>query len=75
MIAEAGAQPNAFYERSARSLQRASSKLPSWNSDDAHAATIKRLQAQLAPVCAKLPAEDAQRGTCEALLRGKATAG
>ena len=62
-------QPNAFNERSARSLQRASSKLQSWNSDGAHAATIKRLQAQLAPVCAKLPAEDAQRSTCEALLR------
>jgi thiol-disulfide isomerase/thioredoxin len=75
LIADAATQPNAFYERSARSLQRASKKLQAWNSTGAHAATIKRLQAQLAPVCAKLPAEDAQRGTCEALLHGKATAG
>ncbi len=75
LIADAAQQPNAFYERSARSLQRASSKLQAWNNSGAHTTTIKRLQAQLAPVCAKLPAEDVQRSTCEALLRGNAAAG
>ena len=75
LIADAAAQPNAFYERSARSLQRAATKLQHWNADGAHAETIKRLQAQLAPVCAALPAQDAQRGTCDALLRGKPSVG
>lgn len=75
LIGEAAAQPNAFYERSARSLQRVGRKLQSWNADGAHADTIKRLQTQLAPVCAKLPADDGQRATCDGMLRGKAEAG
>ena len=75
LIAEAAAQPNAFYERSARSLQSASKKLQAWNGSGTHTDTIKRLQAQLAPVCAKLPTADAQRSTCEGLLHGNATAG
>jgi hypothetical protein len=72
MITEAAAQPNAFYERGARSMQSVGRKLESWNGTGAHADVIKRLQAQLTPVCAKLPADDAQRGRCDALLRGKA---
>ncbi len=73
LITEAAAQPNAFYERSARSLERVGKKLQAWNSAGAHADVVKRLQAQLAPVCAKLPADDTpQRATCEGLLRGKA---
>ena len=72
LIVEAAAQPNGFYERSARSLQRAGKKLQTWNSAGAHAETIKRLQSQLTPVCAKLPTDDPQRATCDALLRGKA---
>lgn len=71
LIADAAAQPNAFYERSARSLQRAGARLQTWNANGAHAATIKRLQAQLGPVCEKLPTADAQRSTCDALLKGK----
>ena len=73
LIGEAAAQPNAFYERSARSLERVGKKLQGWNSAGAHADVVKRLQAQLAPVCAKLPADDAQqRASCDTLLRGKA---
>ena len=75
LFAEAGAQPGAFYERSARSLQRAGRKLQGWNSAGAHDDAMQRLQAQLAPVCARLPVEDAQRSTCDALLRGKGEAG
>ncbi len=69
LIAEAAALPDAFYERSARSLQRAGKKLQGWNSAGAHADAMQRLQAQLSPVCARLPVEDAQRSTCDALLR------
>ena len=75
LFAEAAAQPGAFYERSARSLQRAGTKLQGWNSSGAHVDTMQRLQAQLTPVCAKLPAEDAQRSTCDTLLRSKGDPG
>jgi len=75
LISEAGAQSGAFYERSARSLQRAGRKLQGWNASGAHDDTMQRLQARLAPVCARQPVEDAQRSTCDALLRGKGEAG
>jgi thioredoxin-related protein len=75
LFTEAAAQPAAFYERSARSLQRAGRKLQGWNSAGTHADSMQRLQAQLTPVCAKLPVEDAQRSTCETLLRGKGDPG
>ena len=71
LVAEAGTQPNAFYERSARSMQRIGKTLQEWNAGGVHADSVKRLQAQLARVCAKLPTEDAQRATCDGLLRGK----
>ncbi len=75
VFAEAGAQQGAFYERSARSLQRVGKKLASWNAGDAHADVMRRLQSQLAPVCAKQPTDDGQRATCDALLRTGPAAG
>jgi thioredoxin-related protein len=66
---EAAAQPNAFYERSARSLQRVGSKLGAWNQAGAHAAALQRLQARLDGVCAKLPAADPQHAVCASLLK------
>jgi hypothetical protein len=67
---EAAAQPNAFYERSARSLEGVGAKLATWNQGRAHAGAMKRLQARLDGVCAKLPADDAaQRGVCQGLLK------
>ena len=72
LLAEAAAQPNAFYERSARSLQRVGAKLRGWNAGGAHADVVRRLQARLAPVCAALPANDGQRSTCEGLFKGEA---
>ena len=69
LLGEAGAQPNAFYERSARSMQRIGSRLQAWNKGAAHAGVMQRLQARLDGVCAALPAGDAQRGVCEALFK------
>ena len=69
LLADAGAQPNAFYERSARSMQRLGSRLQSWNHSGAHAEVLKRLQQRLDAVCQGLPAGDPQRPTCEAVLR------
>jgi thioredoxin-related protein len=73
MLTEAGAGQNAFYERSARSLQKVGARLQAWNERGAHAAAIGRLQAQLDGVCGKLDAADPQRATCEGLLRPTAT--
>jgi len=74
LLTEAGQDKGAFYERSARSLQRVGAKLNSWNQDGKHAAALKRLQVQLDGVCAKLDSNDAQRATCEGVLKvGKKT--
>jgi thioredoxin-related protein len=69
LFAEAAKQPDAFYERSGRSLQRVGSKLQAWNKGGAHAAAIKRLQAQLDGVCSALDANDPKRANCAALLK------
>lgn len=71
LFGEAASQPNAFYERSARSLQRVGSKLQSWNADGKHAQVLLRLQRQLETVCGKLEASDPQRATCDGLLAAK----
>jgi thioredoxin-like negative regulator of GroEL len=72
LLQEASAQPNAFYERSARSLQKVGSDLVAWNAKGAHAATLNKLQSQLDGVCKKLDAGDPQRATCEGLLKAPA---
>ena len=68
LLTEAARQPDAFYERSGRSLQRVGAKLQGWNKGGAHAATLKRLQAQLDGVCGALDANDPKRANCAALL-------
>jgi thioredoxin-like negative regulator of GroEL len=69
LIREAGGQPTAFYERSGRDMKRMGDKLAAWNAKGEHKAVVQRLRAQLAPVCAKLPAGDAQRGACDGVLK------
>ena len=69
LLVEAAAMPDAFYERSGRSLQRVGTKLQAWNKGGAHAAVLKRLQAKLDGVCGALPAGDPKRANCEALLK------
>jgi thioredoxin-related protein len=69
LLSEAATMPDAFYERSGRSLQRVGTKLQGWNKGGAHAAVLKRLQTRLDGVCAALPAGDPKRTNCEALLK------
>jgi thioredoxin-related protein len=69
LLTEAAALPDAFYERSGRSLQRVGTKLQGWNKSGAHGAAIRRLQAQLDGVCAALDAADPKRANCAALLK------
>ncbi len=75
LLDEAAAQPDAFFERSARSLQRIGSRLQTWNKGGTHAAVLKRLQTRVDAVCVALPAADTQRAVCEALLKPAPTKG
>lgn len=68
LFAEAAKQPDAFYERSGRSLQKIGTKLQAWNQGGAHKAAMQRLQAQLDGVCGALPADDPKRANCASLL-------
>jgi hypothetical protein len=72
VFAEAAAQPGAFYERSGRSLQRIGAKLAKWNAGGRHQAAVDRLAAELRGTCAKLPADEPTRATCDAVLPAKA---
>jgi thioredoxin-like negative regulator of GroEL len=68
VLREAAAQPNAFYERSARSLKRVGDTLAAWQKSPGHADAMKRLQGELDALCAAVPEADAQRATCRGLL-------
>ena len=66
---EAATRPDAFYERSARSLQRVGTALQRWNRRGAHRESLQRLQRRLDALCATVGAADGQRARCEALLQ------
>jgi thioredoxin-like negative regulator of GroEL len=69
ILAEAGAMPDAFHERAGRSMQRLGRKLLAWGQSDARAPVFKRLKGQLDTLCAKLPIDDPQRASCQAVLK------
>ena len=69
---EAAAQPDAFYERSARSLQKVGNKLQAWNKAGAHRAAMARLQGKLDTLCAAPTHSASERSTCQALLKAPA---
>ena len=69
---EAAAQPDAFYERSARALQKVGGKLQAWNKAGAHRAAMARLQGKLDTLCAVPTHSASERSTCQALLAAPA---
>jgi thioredoxin-related protein len=75
LFTEAAQDKSAFYERSARSLQKVGSKLGSWNAGGQNSAVITRLKTQLDGICAKVDTADQQRATCEALIKAPARKG
>jgi hypothetical protein len=66
---EAAGQPNAFDQRSGRSLQKLGAKLVKWNAGGKHQAVIDHLGAQVQGLCARLPAGDPQRATCDGVFK------
>jgi hypothetical protein len=68
VLTELAATPDAFYERSRRSLERIGKQLIHWNSDGSHQQVFSRVRTQLGGICGKLPANDSQRIACDAIL-------
>ncbi len=66
ILQEVAEQPDAFHERSARSLQRVGASLKAWRAPGRQAA-LQRLQAQLEALCAPRAEADGQRA-CQRLL-------
>lgn len=66
LISEAGQDPGAFYERSARSMKKVSDLILPWAKGD-NAAVLGRLQTQLKSVCEKVDSK--ARAECSALLK------
>ena len=75
VIGELEPVPDTFYERNRRSLERMGKNLAAWNKDSRHDASIKRIRAQMSGVCAKLPAADPARVTCNGALRSNGAGG
>ena len=71
VIGDIEATPATFYGRSQRSLDRIGKKLVAWNKDQQHGASLTRIRAQMAAVCAKLPSGDPARTSCDQVLGGR----
>jgi len=76
VLAELQGQPDAFYARTARSVERMNGKLATWAAAKPdRKAGVKRLHAKLDDLCRALPEADAeQRATCADLSRTLASA-
>jgi thiol-disulfide isomerase/thioredoxin len=69
VIGELEATPETFYDRNQRALERMGKDLAAWNKNRKHDASLQRIRAQMASVCAKLPAADPARASCDGALR------
>ena len=65
---EAALLPDAFEQRSGRSMQRVGNKLQAWSKGGAHGAAMARLRGELDTLCTTQVRADADRATCKALL-------
>jgi hypothetical protein len=75
VIGELSPSPEIFYERNSRVLERMSKQLQGWSDKGQHADVIRKLAAQLAQVCSKLPAKDDSRKTCNEVSKNFKTRG
>jgi len=69
VIGELEATPETFYERNQRALERVGKNLAKWNRGNAHTDAVRRLTADMAGVCAKVPVADPARATCDRVLK------
>jgi thiol-disulfide isomerase/thioredoxin len=72
LLAQLAPESETFYERNQRSLHRLAGRLARWKGNDAgRAEVVAQLQAQLATVCAKLPAKETGRANCEKVFQAE----
>lgn len=74
VLGELDGQRDAFYERTARSLDRMSEKLMAWPGGTDGRTVLDTLRRRRDALCEALPAADAQRRACEALFAKPAAA-
>ncbi len=74
IIGELDPAPETFYGRNQRALERMSKKLAAWDKNQKHEASLKRMRAQMTGICAKLPADDPARASCDNVFRHGAKA-
>ena len=74
VIGELDAKPDTFFGRNQKSLERIGKRLTAWNKDNKHDDSLQRIRAQMAEVCARLPAGDPARAECGSTLRPAAAA-
>ena len=68
VLGELEGQPDVFYDRTARTLERMSTRLVAWGNSGQSAAVLARLREQRDRLCASLPAGDTEHAACSALL-------
>jgi hypothetical protein len=74
VIGELEVKPDTFFGRNQKSLERIGKRLTAWNKDNKHGDSLQRIHAQMAEVCARLPAGDRARVECGSTLRPAAAA-
>ncbi|MDQ6685370.1 MAG: thioredoxin family protein [Pseudomonadota bacterium] len=75
MLEDARGQPDAFYERSGRSLQRVAGQLRNWSEGGKHAAAMARLQPRFDALCAAAARSTGEQATCRNLVGSQAPVG
>ncbi|MDQ2961905.1 MAG: thioredoxin family protein [Pseudomonadota bacterium] len=68
VIGELEPVPDTFYDRNLRALERMGKKLAGWSKGPEQRSMLARIRAQMAGVCAKLPAGDPARAKCGGAL-------
>ncbi len=69
VIGELEPQPDTFYDRNLRGLERMGRKLTAWSKEPAQQAALERIRGRMDAVCAKLPSGDSARSKCSGALR------
>ena len=75
LLDEAARDPGSFYKRSGTAMKRIGKALTTWNREGQHAASLKRLQAKLPGLCARVPAAEDRQRHCLDLLKAPAAVG
>lgn len=65
---ELSTEPNAFFNRVTRAMDRLETALHEWNVQGSHSESLARIRTVVLNICATIPAGDQSRTNCEAFL-------